>query len=82
MRVIVTGGRDYKDRARVYAELEASGVTRLLVGDCRKGVDAFATEWSIDVLKRNDGTSSHTRGVYYADWEAFGKYAGPERNGR
>lgn len=77
MKVLVTGGRDYPGRARVFAELDAiheeHRVTCLIVGDCPTGVDKFARDWA------------HARGVVplvgEAPWDARKRAAGPIRNG-
>jgi len=76
--VAVTGGRDYRDRARVFAVLDAEhetdGIAVLVHGACRSGTDAFADEWA------------HSRKVnvkwYPARWEFEGHSAGPQRNRR
>src|SRR6266404_3997672 len=83
MRVIVSGGRDYKDRASVYQWLDrlfievdgydCNPAVELIVGGAR-GVDTFAEQWAIERLVSYD--------VYRADWEADGKAAGPIRNRR
>lgn len=74
-RLAVTGGRDYKDRARVWWALDAAhslrAISVLVHGDCR-GVDHHSRDWAID------------RGVPHephpADWNGHGKGAGPRRN--
>ncbi len=75
MRVIVTGGRDYKDRVRVWSELEhlreEYGRVVVITGKCPTGADQFAAEWA------------QIRGFLVevpADWDTRGKRAGPERN--
>jgi hypothetical protein len=48
MRVLVCGGRDYTDRAALYAELSPSRrifVRKIIAGSAR-GVDALAVEWA------------------------------------
>lgn len=73
MTVIVTGGRKYADRARVYAELDRLDPTLVVEGGAT-GADALAAEWASE------------RGVqvraYYADWHQHGRAAGPIRNAR
>jgi hypothetical protein len=83
MRVIVCGGRDYNDRERVFAALDAANARRnisvLRHGACRdkrtkelKGADRWADEWGSE------------RGVevqrFEADWDRLGPRAGPMRN--
>jgi hypothetical protein len=75
MRVLVCGGRDYHDTQRVYRALdqlhkrEPIGV--VIEGDA-PGPDRIAGYWArkkrIDNLK------------FPADWETYGKAAGPVRN--
>ena len=70
--VIVTGGRDYEDRQRVWEALDAARPDLLVVGDAT-GADAWARSWA------------HSRGVrleiHAADWQVYGRRAGPLRNG-
>lgn len=74
-RLAVTGGRDYSDRDRVYAALDAAHATRpisvLVHGDYR-GLDHLARDWAV------------ARGIkpepHPADWDKHGKGAGPKRN--
>lgn len=76
MRVIVCGGRDYQDRAKVFESLDRlhqeKGITCVIHGDCRTGADRFADEWAkergVDVQR------------YQADWIRLGRAAGPVRN--
>lgn len=75
IRVAVTGGRDFLDRAHVYGVLEAvhkaRGIAILMAGDAR-GADALALAWA------------RLRGVnwisFRAAWERHGRAAGPIRN--
>jgi len=75
MRVLVCGGRNFKDRATVYRELEAlyPKMGALMSGGA-PGADTLAWDWS------------WTRGLhcerYLADWKAHGPAAGPIRNQR
>jgi len=78
MRIIVTGGRDYKDDLMVYHILSSLGPTVLGVGDCPTGVDSFVRHW-VNRLDSDGRKPVFT--VYKADWEKFGKAAGPIRNG-
>lgn len=73
MKIIVTGGRDYKDKARVFEFLDRLKPTQVVHGGCATGVDSFADQWA---RKRN----VHCR-VYKALWNKFGRSAGPLRNG-
>ena len=73
MRVVVTGGRDYADRARVFAELNALRPTHIAHG-AAGGADTLAHEFA-----RHSRTTVTT---YPADWASLGKRAGPLRNRR
>lgn len=74
--IIVCGGRDYSDRARVFSVLDRvhreRTVTRLIQGGAR-GADKFGCEWAA------------ARGVesieVAADW-SLGRRAGPMRNSK
>lgn len=75
MKVLVTGGRDYQDGARLSAELHAinrvTTITMMIDGAAR-GADQLAHVWAC----MNDIESVR----YPADWAAFGKMAGSIRN--
>jgi hypothetical protein len=76
--VIVCGGRDYKDRERVFAALDQmrakhSGFLLIAHGGA-PGADTLAGEWA-----RERGIACE---VFPADWEGRGPAAGPERNQR
>ena len=77
LRVLVCGGRTFRDRAMVFAALDClHGNTPigLVIEGGAAGADAFAYAWA------------KARGVqvatYIADWEKLGKAAGPVRNKR
>lgn len=77
MKVIVCGGRDYKDKAKVYNTLEAiHAVTpiRKLVQGGATGADTFAEQWAAQ--------KGINRKTYKAEWKLWGKGAGPIRNKR
>lgn len=71
----VTGGRYYSNKELVYSTLDevkdVYGPVRLAVGDAN-GADYLAWQWAVD------------RNVPYqrfiADWNTYGKMAGPIRN--
>lgn len=77
MKVIVCGGRDYKNKAFVYKELDrihkATPITRLVQGGAT-GADTFAEQWA--------ASNGIDRKTYYAEWKMYGKTAGPIRNRR
>lgn len=76
LRLLVCGGREYADRDTLYAELDAEaaehGPVGLLIEGEARGADSLAKRWAYD------------RGIpvapFAADWEAYGKRAGPIRN--
>lgn len=72
-RVLVCGGRNYADRARVYKVLDELRPSVVIHGAAR-GADTLAANWA------------YTRGVeqlpFPADWEAHGRGAGPRRNAK
>lgn len=75
MIVLVTGGRDYTDAARLREMLDAlhkSHGFRVLVHGCASGADSLAARWA------------SSRGIHPAGcpalWDTYGKQAGPIRN--
>lgn len=75
MRVLVCGGRDYRNKAHVFAELDAVSPTFLIEGGA-DGADAWAWQWA----KRN--LTPECRLSIQARWDQHGKAAGPMRNQR
>jgi hypothetical protein len=73
-RVLVCGGRDYKDRARLETVLASWRPTVVIEGGCRTGADRFAHDYA-----QEKGIPLQT---YYARWQSEGKAAGPKRNQR
>lgn len=75
MRVLVTGGRDYSDKARVFSVLAAvhskHGVTVVIHGGAR-GADALSAEWAR--LRKIPCVE------FPADWDKHKKAAGILRN--
>ncbi len=80
MVVVVTGGRWYKHRERLFEVLDAfhaaTPIVRLAHG-AATGADAFADDWA-----RLRGVPVVAYPVLDADWMALGKRAGNERNAR
>lgn len=78
MRVLVTGGRNYGDAAKVDAVLgklhAEAGIERIIHGDAT-GADALADRWA-----RAHGIDVAAYPVTDEDWETFGTFAGPRRN--
>lgn len=81
LRIAVTGGRAYPNGSHVDAVLndnkrsvEKIGCKmKLIVGDA-SGADAWARLWAVSHLPKEDIE------VFYADWNKWGKPAGPRRN--
>lgn len=78
MKVIVCGGRDFRSPAQVWRELDRlhaeHGFTALMQGGA-KGADTFAREWAATKPEIE-------RFVCNAEWEKYGRAAGPKRNAR
>jgi len=82
MRILVCGGRDYVDRARVFKELDALTIddgdmmprngTVISHGACPTGADRWADEWAI--------VNRVPVQAYPADWGKHQRAAGPIRN--
>ena len=74
MKVIIAGSRSMTDIERVFNELDSYNEFEITEGVCgmAKGVDIIGKEWCL------------TKGIpvkeFPADWEKFGKAAGPIRN--
>lgn len=77
MRVLVCGGRNYRDHDRLFSVLDklhkASMVSCIIQGGA-KGADALAFDWASSRMVDVDH--------YPADWENQGTFAGPARNKR
>jgi hypothetical protein len=75
MRVIVTGGREYRDKKHVYTVLDElnqeHGITELIHGGAY-GADSHAAVWAAD---RNIPATE-----FRANWKRDGKRAGMIRN--
>ncbi len=86
--VVVTGGRRYADRAKVFSvldEIDASPrgpISLVIDGHCQvydeklgwidSGADRWANEWAVERARAFER--------YPADWKRFGPSAGPRRN--
>ena len=83
MRILVCGGRDFTDKEFIYKHLNEdfgphsdgdnyrTDQTTIITGGA-SGVDTIAHEWAKEVGCKTE--------VYPADWEKYGKAAGPIRN--
>jgi hypothetical protein len=76
-RVLVTGSREWDDAQELRLALIHATALRLdsviiVHGACPTGADALAAEWAQDY--------GVTPEPHPADWDAYGKAAGPRRN--
>lgn len=76
-RVLVTGSREWVDKDDLrYALIHATALrldaSVIVHGACPTGADAMAAEWADDY-----GVQAEP---HPADWDAYGKAAGPRRN--
>lgn len=82
MKVIVTGCRDWRDARAVRfvlaSLLVACGVPFTLIEGGARGADRAAGEWGQQMEKRMPGLFTWVR--VEAQWEEFGRAAGPIRN--
>ena len=77
MRVLVTGGRDYRDSGAVHAALDRvhrEVVIDAVIHGAGRGADTLADTWA--ALR---GVPAH---AFPAQWRAYGRGAGPIRNQR
>lgn len=80
MKVLVCGGRDFRDREWLYAGLEmlhqvTGGITELIEGGA-SGADCLAANWA--KWKGSYTDLKHT--TVKAEWEQYGRRAGMIRN--
>ena len=82
VKVLVTGSREWKDRALIRAALKAVGATIVIHGDHCKfssatGEPIAGADWHAKEAAKELGIEQKP---YPADWERYGKKAGPIRN--
>ncbi len=72
LKLVITGGRKYDDYVMFEDVLDLFKPTEIYVGDCPTGADRLAREYAEyhDIMIH----------VYEADWDKYGKSAGPIRN--
>lgn len=82
-RVLVTGSRDWKDRALLERELDAllaeHGALTLVHGAHPRGADSMAHNWGLN-RRHASSYGAVTLEPRPADWRQHGKAAGPIRN--
>lgn len=75
LRVLVTGGRNFRDRAILFRALDSinaeTPITEIIHGNAR-GADWLADQWA--------SVAKISVRRFPADWKAHGKAAGPIRN--
>lgn len=75
MRILVCGGRDYRDRNAVFRALDAlhrkRGISAIIQGGA-DGADYLAWQWADERCVRYE--------TFNADWKTHRKAAGPIRN--
>lgn len=76
-QILVCGGRDYADRAHVWATMDAvallyGGDIMLVTGACPTGADCFAEQWAKAREQIYVG--------FPAEWTKYGRPAGFKRN--
>jgi hypothetical protein len=69
-KIIVTGGREYSDKEKVYSVLDHFNPDVVIHGDCR-GADSLASNWVKDNNKKE---------IPYPYPSQYGKAGGPIRN--
>jgi predicted Rossmann-fold nucleotide-binding protein len=77
MKILVCGGRDYKNVSAVHralAALHAKKTIALIIEGGARGADRLAREWAAE-----NGIAVQT---FEAEWDRFGRRAGPLRNKR
>ena len=80
MRVLVTGGRSYGDRGRVFAELDRLNLANpisCVIHGAAPGADTLADEWALE-----RGICQIRYPVTPKEWRTIGRGAGPARNAR
>lgn len=81
MRVIVAGGRNFADRARLWGELDKQFLRVLdhvtIISGHARGADSMGEEWANahGLTVENGGLE-----IFPADWDGLGKKAGIIRN--
>lgn len=73
MRILVCGGRGYANKDQLYKIMSPfADVVDVIIHGAAKGADSLAGEWAEYNWTKVE--------AFPADWEKFGKRAGPIRN--
>ncbi len=75
MRVLVFGGRDWKKRKLTYAaldQLDKEYGFSVVIDGMARGADELAFDWALSRVVKTER--------YAADWDKYGRSAGPIRN--
>jgi hypothetical protein len=80
-RIVVTGSRDWYEVRYAVRTFKAYEILETLVGvppewavgDCPDGIDKLFTDWHVN-------WKGYKPKIYEADWEKYGRAAGPIRN--
>lgn len=73
MKILVCGGRIYWDKMKVYKVLDEKNPNVIIQGGCPSGADKFAYDWAYERKIEEIITVP-------AQWNVYGKMAGPMRN--
>lgn len=83
VRVLVCGSRTYKDEQTIFKDLddlyeatEGVRVEFVVIEGCAPGADSIAGDWAVQMA---DKGVLHM--MFPAQWDRYGKAAGPIRNG-
>lgn len=74
MKIVCTGGRDFKNLEIIRDTLDNLQPSFVYVGDCKTGADQLVRGWCL-----HTGTKFEP---FKADWDSLGLSAGPIRNKR
>jgi len=72
VRVLCCGGREWTDRETIRARLKELPRTAIIIHGAARGADSIAGEVATEL--------GHTVEVYPAQWNTYGRAAGPIRN--
>jgi hypothetical protein len=80
-RVLICGSRDFTDKAIFDQAMEKwvarHGMPNYVIEGCARGADRLAERWQLYTNNRGHGVNIRH---FPADWDKYGKAAGPIRN--